>query len=74
MRERGAGARCGTELGMVFLDGTAIRAQQKAAGARKAGLTRAASAAAHALGRSRGGYGTKGHTSSPTPAAGRSRS
>ncbi len=53
--------RCGTELGMVFLDGTVIRAHQKAAGARKDGLTRAASAEAHALGRSRGGYGTKGH-------------
>ena len=53
--------RRGTELGMVFLDGTVIRAHQKAAGARKAGLTCAASAEAHALGRSRGGYGTKGH-------------
>ena len=53
--------RCGPELGMVFLDGTGIRAQQKAAGARKAGRSRAASAEAHALGRSRGGYGTKGH-------------
>jgi transposase len=53
--------RRGTELGMVFLDGTVIRAHQKAAGARKAGPTCAASAEAHALGRSRGGYGTKGH-------------
>ncbi len=53
--------RRGTELGMVFLDGTVIRAQQKAAGARKEGLTREAGAAAQALGRSRGGYGTKGH-------------
>ena len=29
----------GLELGMVFLDGTVIRAHQKAAGARKDGLT-----------------------------------
>ena len=53
--------RHGTELGMVFLDGTVIRAHQKAAGARKEGLTPEASAEAQALGRSRGGYGTKGH-------------
>ncbi len=52
---------CGLELGMVFLDGTVIRAHQKAAGACKRGLTPAASAEAQALGRSRGGYGTKGH-------------
>src|SRR3954467_12572628 len=51
----------GLELGMVFLDGTVIRAHQKAAGARKQGRTPAASAEAQALGRSRGGYGTKGH-------------
>jgi transposase len=51
----------GLELGMVSLDGTIIRAPQKAAGARKEGLTPEASAAAQALGRSRGGYGTKGH-------------
>jgi len=53
--------RRGLELGMVFLDGTVIRAHQKAAGARKDGLTPGASAGAQALGRSRGGYGTKGH-------------
>src|SRR5688500_13028741 len=41
--------------------GTVIRAHQKAAGARKEGRTPEASAAAQALGRSRGGYGTKGH-------------
>jgi transposase len=51
----------GLELGMVFLDGTVIRAHQKAAGARKEGLPPAASAEAQALGRSRGGFGTKGH-------------
>ena len=51
----------GLELGMVFLDGTVIRAHQKAAGARKHDLTSRASAEAQALGRSRGGYGTKGH-------------
>jgi transposase len=53
--------RRGLELGMVFLDGTVIRAHQKAAGAQKEGLTPEASAEAQALGRSRGGYGTKGH-------------
>ena len=58
---RRAQERYGLELGMVFLDGTVIRAHQKAAGARKQGLTPAASAEAQALGRSRGGYGTKGH-------------
>src|SRR3712207_4308323 len=53
--------RYGLELGMVFLDGTVIRAHQKAAGARKNELTPEASAEAQALGRSRGGYVTKGH-------------
>ena len=53
--------RRGLELGMVFLDGTVIRAHQKAAGARKQDRTPEASAEAQALGRSRGGYGTKGH-------------
>lgn len=38
-----------------------IRAHQKAAGARKSSLPAEASAEAQALGRSRGGYGTKGH-------------
>ena len=52
--------RCGPALGMVFLDGTVIRAH-KAAGARKDGRTTAESAAVQALGRSRGGYGRKGH-------------
>ena len=52
--------RCGLALGMVFLDGTVIRAH-KAAGARKDGRTTAESAAVQALGRSRGGYGRKGH-------------
>jgi transposase len=28
---------CGVELGMVFLDGTSVRAHQKAAGARRKG-------------------------------------
>src|SRR3954463_9472268 len=51
----------GLELGMVFLDGTVIRAHQKAAGARKQGRTPAASAEVQAFGRSRGGFSTKGH-------------
>ncbi len=49
-------------LGMVFLDGTSVRAHQKAAGAREA-RDESAGAETHAgreaLGRSRGGYGTK---------------
>ena len=48
----------GLELGMVFLDGTVVRAHHKAAGARKEGRTVEESADAQALGRSRGGYGT----------------
>ena len=47
--------RCGRELGMVFLDGTVVRAHHKAAGARKEGRTAEESADAQALGRSRGG-------------------
>ena len=47
--------RCGRELGMVFLDGTVVRAHRKAAGARKEGRTAEESADAQALGRSRGG-------------------
>src|ERR671910_3673426 len=43
----------GRKLGMVFLDGTVIRAHQKAAGARQEGRTPEASAAAQAPGRSR---------------------
>src|SRR5215208_1530348 len=50
--------RHGLELGMVFLDGTVVRAHHKAAGARKEGRTVEESADAQALGRSRGGYGT----------------
>ena len=49
----------GVELGMAFLDGTNVRAHQKAAGARKKGATAARRGAGEALGRSRGGYGTK---------------
>ena len=51
----------GLALGMVFLDGTVVRAHPKAAGARKEGRTANDSADTQALGRSRGGYGTKGH-------------
>ncbi len=43
-----------SELGMVFMDGTVIRAHQKAAGAEKGSNT-------EALGRSQGGFGTKAH-------------
>ena len=53
--------RRGLALGRVFLDGTVIRAHPRAAGARKEGRTREDRAAVQALGRSRGGYGTKGH-------------
>ena len=51
------------ELGMVFMDGTLIRAQQKAAGARKKGDHDANPARSdnEALGRSQGGLGTKAH-------------
>jgi hypothetical protein len=52
-QERGIG------LGMAFLNGTSIRAHQKAAGAEKAGLSTPERDAPVALGRSRGGYGTK---------------
>ena len=49
---------CRVELGLVFLDGTSIRAHQKAAGApRRASGAR--TAGQEALGCSRGGYGTK---------------
>jgi transposase len=44
---------------MVFLDGTAIRAHQKAAGAQREGTDRTERDRREALGRSRGGYGTK---------------
>src|SRR3712207_5981422 len=51
--------RRGTALGMTFLDGTSIRAHQKAAGAEKGGSDRQERDLREALGRSRGGYGTK---------------
>jgi hypothetical protein len=48
-------------LGMAFLDGTAIRAHQKAAGAsgKKGPETGTARSATEALDLSRGGFGTK---------------
>jgi transposase len=49
----------GVELGMAFLDGTTIRAHQKAAGASRKGGKGPGHPAGEALGRSRGGYGTK---------------
>ena len=49
----------GVALGMAFLDGTSIRAQQKAAGAAKKGPAPTLRGVGEALGRSRGGYGTK---------------
>ncbi len=49
----------GVELGMAFLDGTSIRAHQKAAGAVKKDPALARRGAGEALGRSRGGYGIK---------------
>jgi len=45
-------------LGMVFLDGTSIRSHQKAGGAQK-GVNSLERDRREALGRSRGGYGTK---------------
>ena len=51
--------RRGVALGMVFLDGTAIRAHQKASGARKERAGREERGRRGALGRSRGGYGTE---------------
>ena len=48
----------GIQLGMTFLDGTSIRAHQKAAGAARKGAS-AERDTREALGRSRGGYGTK---------------
>jgi len=47
------------QRGMVFLDGTNVRAHQKAAGAAKRGGSASERDAREALGRSRGGYGTK---------------
>src|SRR5512147_808642 len=52
-------ARLGIALGMAFLDGTSIRAPQKAAGAAKKGGTSTERDHREALGRSRGGFGTK---------------
>ncbi|AWN41742.1 IS5 family transposase [Methylobacterium durans] len=49
----------GVQLGMVFLDGTSVRAHQKAAGAAPKGGSQAERDHREALGRSRGGYGTK---------------
>ncbi len=49
----------GVQLGMTFLDGTSIRAHQKAAGAARNGGSQAERDTSEALGRSRGGYGTK---------------
>ncbi|MGG5819332.1 IS5 family transposase [Falsiroseomonas sp. HW251] len=49
----------GVQLGMAFLDGTSIRAHQKAAGATKKNADLAQRTPGEALGRSRGGYGTK---------------
>src|SRR5215218_4167902 len=49
----------GVALGMAFLDGTTIRAHQKAAGADKRGADSEQRDRREALGRSRGGYGTK---------------
>jgi transposase len=48
----------GVQLGMLFLDGTNMRAHQEAAGAAKGGSS-AERDGREALGRSRGGYGTK---------------
>src|SRR3954453_14962700 len=49
----------GVALGMAFLDGTTIRAHQKAAGADKRGADGEQRDRREALGRSRGGCGTK---------------
>ena len=50
----------GVELGLALLDGSVIRAHHKAAGARKRGrATREQRDRREALGRSRGGFGTK---------------
>ena len=50
--------RC-VQMGMTFLDGTSIRAHHKAAGAVRQGASSAERDEREALGRSRGGYGTK---------------
>ena len=51
--------REGLQLGMAFLDGSTIRAHQKAAGAAKNGESSAQRDQREALGRSRGGFSTK---------------
>src|SRR6201985_2002714 len=51
--------RDGIALGMAFLDGTTIRAHQKAAGALKKGESSEQRDRREALGRSRGGFATK---------------
>src|SRR4051794_35579926 len=51
--------RDGIALGMAFLDGSTIRAHQKAAGAAKQGASSAQRDQREALGRSRGGFSTK---------------
>src|SRR3712207_1143303 len=49
----------GVALGMAFIDGTTVRAHHKAAGATKGRLDGRERDEREALGRSRGGYGTK---------------
>ena len=49
----------GVALGMAFLDGTSIRSHQNAAGRRKSAGAKGSRGAHEALGRSRGGFGTK---------------
>jgi len=49
----------GVQLGMTFLDGTTIRAHQKAAGAARKADTSDQRDTREGLGRSRGGFGTK---------------
>ena len=49
----------GVQLGMTFLDGTSIRAHHKAAGAGEKRANSKGRDEREALGRSRGGYGTK---------------
>jgi transposase len=49
----------GIQLGMTFLDGTSVRAHQKAAGARQKGALKLNETHVKRFGRSRGGYGTR---------------
>ena len=55
----GLAQRRGVALGMAFIDGTTVRAHHKAAGATKGRLDGRERDEREALGRSRGGYGTK---------------